>query len=159
MKNKIILLIVLGLLFCINLNKLITNSKTIINKNDHTTVITQNNENSQNIGILDLPCENIVEPGIYTTSIISFNVEPINSINEVFTATGMIHSKTMLSSEYNNIYTSGLLNKSNNNNNITTKLSILKILQKTFVSVEINNKKWNGVNIYLSQITKKLGRT
>jgi len=154
MKNKVIILslIFLGLMFCINLNNSI--SSKVINKNDHIETIAKDN-NCQIIGILAPTHENITKVDIYITSAISFNVEPVNGINKAITV-DMINSKIVIPQLFK--YMDPLYINESLSKKITTALSS-KFLQKTFVSVGINNKRWRGFNIYLSQISNKLGKT
>lgn len=155
MKNKvIILLVLLGLMFCINLNKSIPIKE---NKSDHTLVV--NNDISQITGILDSSYENIVNVGIYTTLPISFNVGPKNSVNEGINTNyikGMIVNKSKVCPYMLDIYIGNL---PNNKKSIIIR-NHSKLLPKTIVSVDDNNKEWRkDCNIYLNQVNKKLGRT
>jgi len=151
MKNKIILLVFLGLLFYINLNKSTQNKV----KNDHIEVITEDDgiNNHQNIGILSSVHENISEVMYIPTSIISFNVEPINSINKVITI-DMINSKLIQLLKYKDMYISNSLN-----NHIKIKKTVSKFQLKTIGLMEINTRNHVNLNIYLNQISNKLGKT
>lgn len=180
MKSKIIILLVLGLLFCINLNKY-TPTKVDNKKNDNHASVINKNDVSQITSISDTQYENTVKVGIYTTPVLSFNVEPINSVIEANTSYSTITTESMVNYHNQLVITEKSIKVAKElKNTMTTYVSkyitidtasyllnkkyiianrSFNFLQKTFVSVDVDNEKWRGCNIYLSQVTKKLGRT